>query len=456
MMRFPRRRRAYGEPAGGEVSSEPGSRCPGKRGIERSGLPQRLSATLPVYYGWVVLASLCCAGFARQGGATATFSIFVEPLTREFGWSRTAISGAASLGGVLAALLSPLIGPVLDRHGSRVALCLAVLGTGIAALLLSLTGSLPVFYLLFCIARLNWASPFELGIYSALNNWFVARRPLANSIATVAQMAGLVAMPLIAQLAMRGHGWRAGWIAIGVTVLAVGFVPVWLLLVRRPEDLGLLPDRAAAPAAATGGVPPGGPGEATFSRRQAVRTPAFWLLLSYTVLVYPVQAGVSLHQAANLIEHGVAPTMAASIISLFSLMSGLASALCGLMPRSLPIRYAMALGGVFLTIGCLEMIGIASAAQGAFAAALFGLGIGGMLTLLPIAWADYFGRANYGAIRGLALSAQVLAQAAGPVLSGALHDWTGSYTRSLEVFATLSFLSILAALAARRPHLERG
>ena len=50
-----------------------------------------------------------------------------------------------------------------------------------------------------------------------------------------------------------------------------------------------------------------------------------------------------------------------------------------------------------------------------------------ILTLLPIAWADYFGRANFGAIRGVALSAQVVAQAAGPLLSGALHDWTGSY-----------------------------
>jgi sugar phosphate permease len=425
-------------------------------GIVGFWLPRTLSAKLPIYYGWIVLASLCCAGFSRQGGATATFSVFVEPLTREFGWSRTAVSGAASLGGLLAALLSPLIGPVLDRHGSRVALCLAVLGTGIAALLLSLTQSLLVFYLLFCIARLNWASPFDLGIYSALNNWFVTRRPLANSIATVAQMAGLVAMPLIAQLAMRGHGWRAGWIAIGLSVLAVGFLPVWLLMVRRPEDLGLLPDGAAAAAATTGSHPPAKPIEARFSRRQAVRTPAFWLLLSYTVLVYPVQAGVSLHQAANLVEHGVTPTVAAAIISLFSLMSGIASALCGLMPRALPVRYPLALGSVFLTIGCLSMIGIASARQGAIAAALFGLGIGAMLTLLPIAWADYFGRANYGAIRGLALSAQVLAQAAGPLFSGLLHDWTGNYTRSLECFATLSCLSILAALAARRPRPEQG
>ncbi len=421
----------------------------------RRGLPQLLSRRLPFFYGWVVLACLCCAGFARQGGATATFSVFVEPLTREFGWSRTAISGAASLGGVLAALLSPLIGPMLDRHGSRAALSLAVLGTGIAALLLSLSQSLLVFYLLFCIARLNWASPFELGIYSALNNWFVARRPLATSIATIAQMAGLMTMPLIAELAMRGHGWRAGWIAIGVTVLTVGFVPVWLLLVRRPEDLALLPDNAASPGENKHG-PAAAYLEPTFSRRQAVRTSAFWLLLGYTVLVYPVQAGVSLHQAANLTEHGISPTIAASTVSLFSLMSGVASALCGLMPRRLPIRYPMAVGGVFLTIGCVAMINIASAQQGAVAAALFGFGIGGMLTLLPIAWADYFGRANYGAIRGLALSAQVVAQAAGPVLSGALHDWTGGYTRSLECFAALSGLSILAALAAHRPRIAPG
>jgi MFS family permease len=419
-------------------------------------LPRAVAARLPFYYGWVVLACLCCAGFSRQGGATATFSVFVEPLAREFGWSRAAISGAAALGGLLAALLAPLIGPLVDRHGARAALCLAVLGTGIATLLLSLTQSLAVFYLLFCIARFNWAGPFELGIYGALNNWFIARRPLANSTATVAQMAGLVAMPLVAQLAMRGDGWRAGWLAIGVTVLLVGFVPSWLFLVRRPEDIGLIPDAAPAGPGRNGGIAPPARVERMFSRRQAVRAPAFWLLLGYTVLVYPVQAGVSLHQAANLIEHGIAPTMAASIVSLFSLMSGIASALCGLLPRALPVRYPLALGSALLTAGCLAMIGINSAAAGAGAAALFGFGIGAMLTLLPMAWADYFGRAHYAAIRGLALSAQVTAQAAGPLLSGALHDWTGSYVRSLQIFAGLSFLSVLAALAASRPSRPPG
>src|SRR5688572_18763794 len=245
-------------------------------------LSRLLAGRLPIYYGWIVLGCLCCAGFARQGPAVATLSIFVEPLTREFGWSRAALSGAVSLGGVLAALMSPLIGPLLDRHGSRVVLCAAVLVNATALVLLSFTPTLLVFYLLFCVARMNWAVPFDLGIYGALANRFVERRAFATSIATMAQMAGLVAMPLIAQFAIVHDGWRAGWLALGIVTLVVGFVPVWLFLVRRPEDMGLTVDRAAAPAE-----------EPRFSRAQAIGTPAFWLLMLYTVLVYPVQAGVS-------------------------------------------------------------------------------------------------------------------------------------------------------------------
>jgi OFA family oxalate/formate antiporter-like MFS transporter len=406
-----------------------------------------LSGRLPFFYGWVILGCLCCAGFARQGPAVATLSIFVEPLSREFGWSRAALSGAVSLGGVLAALASPLIGPWVDRHGSRATLSLAVLVTGAAMMLLSLTPSLLVFYLLFCIARMNWAGPFELGIYAAVNNWFVARRPFATSVATVAQMAGLVAMPLVAQLAMRQHGWRFGWLAIGLLTLVVGFLPVWLFMVRRPEDMGLLPDRRSGTVAVLRPERE----EPNFSRRAALATAGFWLLLLYTVLVYPVQAGVSLHQAAHLIERGIAPTIAATIVSTFSLTSGAAAIVCGFLPRWLPIRYPLALVGLFLTVSTLLMITISSARDGFAAAALFGFGIGGLLTLSPLAWADYFGRANFAAIRSIALSAQVLAQAAGPLLSGALHDWTGNYVRSLQCFAVLSALGVFAALLARRP-----
>jgi len=97
------------------------------------GLPVWLQHRLPFFYGWVVLTAVCCAGFARQGPAVATLSIFIEPMTGEFGWSRTALSAAVSLGGVLAAIASPLLGPILDRRGARVMLCVAVLVTGSCA-----------------------------------------------------------------------------------------------------------------------------------------------------------------------------------------------------------------------------------------------------------------------------------------------------------------------------------
>ena len=420
--------------------------------MSRPFLPARLVVRLPVFYGWIVLFCLCCAGFARQGPAVATLSIFVEPLTREFGWSRTAVSGAVSLGGVLAAIVAPLLGPMLDRRGSRLVLCGAVLVNGVALMLLSLTGSLLMFYLLFCAARMNWAAAFDLGLYGTLSNWFTRRRTFASGVVTLAQQLGLVAMPLIAQLAILHQDWRAGWLALGVVTLTIGFFPAWLLLVRQPEDLGLLPDGAvvsttAAVTAAAGAAA----AEPAFSRRQALGSPAFWLLLSYTALVFPVQAGVSLHQAPYLIERGIDATIAATIVSAFSLMSAIATVACGLLPRTLPIRYPLAATGAVLTLGVLLMLGVRSAAQGYLAAAVFGFSIGAILTLLPVAWADYFGRTHYGAIRGIALSAQVTAQAAGPLLSGGLRDLTGDYRLSLQCFAALALCSIGAALAARQP-----
>lgn len=418
-------------------------------------LARVLVPRLPFFYGWVVLGCVCLSGFARQGPAVAVLSIFVVPMTSEFGWSRTAIAGAVSVGGLLAAFVSPLIGPVLDRRGARLILCSAVLATGLSTMALSLVQSLGVFYLLFCFARLNWASPFELGLYGALNNWFVARRARAASIATLAQMSGLVALPLIAQFAMQGSGgqggtWRDGWLAVGATVLIVGFVPTFLLLVRKPEDVGLLPDHR--PGRNPGAVATGTTvAEPRFSRAAALRTPAFWLLSLYTVLVFPVQAGVSLHQAPHLIERGLSPVAAATVIAFFSAMSAVASFGVGFLPRRWPVRYGLLAAALALSGGSFGLIGVDSLASACAAGGLFGLGIGGIMTLLPVAWADYFGRESYGAIRGMALSLQVLAQAVGPVLSGALRDWTGNYTVSLLVLGTLAALAVGAALVAQRP-----
>jgi MFS family permease len=407
-------------------------------------LSRLLIARAPFYYGWVILACVCLAGFARQGPAVAVLSIFVEPMRRDLGWSSAAFGGAVSLGGVLAAIIAPSIGRMLDRHGARSVLCFAVLGTGLSLLAIAHIDSLIFFYVLFCFARMNWAGPFELGLYGALNNWFIARRARAASIATVAQLAGLVVLPLIAHFAMQGTDWRAGWIAIGLCVLGVGFLPVWLLLVPRPEDAGLAPERAA-------GTGTGSEAEAQFTRSDAMRTSAFWMLALFTVLVFPCQAGVSLFLAAHLIERGIDATTAATVVSTAALASALASFGVGWLPRHWPIRYALATCSALLAIGALIILGAASAPHAVIGASLFGCAIGGMLALLPVVWADYFGRSSYGAIRGTALSMQVLAQACGPLAAGALRDAYGDYTRSLMLFAALASLAVLVALTARKP-----
>jgi cyanate permease len=123
----------------------------------------------------------------------------------------------------------------------------------------------------------------------------------------------------------------------------------------------------------------------------------------------------------------------------------------GYLARRGPIRHSMALAAVLLASGGFGLIWVHASWSAYLAAGVFGMGIGGILTLLPIAWADYFGRESYGAIRGVALSLQVLAQAVGPVLSGVLRDWSGDYVRSLIVFGALSSLAVMAALAAQRP-----
>ena len=244
---------------------------------------------------------------------------------------------------------------------------------------------------------------------------------------------------------MQDGDWRDGWVAIGATALAVGFLPVWLFLVRRPEDVGLVPDRITAGD---------GPGSSS-SRASAAPPPCAprpsGCLSLYTVLVFPVQAGVSLHQAPHLIENGLSPLVAATVISFFSAMSAVASFGVGFLPRRWPLRFVMSLAAVLLGTGTVGLIGVASAEAAYLFAGLFGLGIGGVMTLLPMAWADYFGRESYGAIRGVALSLQVLAQAAGPVASGLLRDASGTYTSSLILFGSLAALAAIVAVLARHP-----
>ncbi len=424
--------------------------------MTQAAVPAALMRRLPFFYGWIILACAGAAAIARGGPAVATMSIFVEPMTREFGWSRSAMAGAVSLGGVLAAVSSPMVGALLDRSGARAILCAAVLTTGVTLVALSQIQSLLAFYMLFCIARLNFAGPFDIGIYGAINSWFVRRRAFASSIVAVTQLAGLVIVPLVGHVVMQQAGWRTAWIVIGALVLVVGLIPNWLLMVRRPEDMGLLPDGAMTASDALGkgaaaSATPARP-EPAFTREQALKTRAFWMLSLFVLMAYPIQAGMSLHQAAHLIECGLSPAAAVSAVAIFSVGTAISAVAFGNAGRWISVRIALAISGVLLSASALLTAVVTTPLMGTLSAVLFGFGLGALQTVLPVAWADYFGRKNFGAIRGVALTFQVTAQASGPLLSGILRDWTGTYVASLMCFAGLGLLAAVAALMIRQPN----
>lgn len=411
-----------------------------------------LARRLPFFYGWVIVGCTMCSSVVRQTAAVATLSIFLVPMTDEFGWSRAGISGAVSLGGVLGALMAPLIGPLFDRHGSRALLVASAVAVSACCVALAGTQGLLWFYVAFSISRMMFSAPFEIGTTSAVTKWFVRRRARAMSLLIMSTGVGLTILPLVVAVAIAIAGWRAGWLTLAVVAIVLGVIPQWFLLVRRPEDIGLRPDGVAPDPQAPGSEARAPTAEeVSFTRSRALRTPTLWLLMAYTLLVFPVQAGVSLHQAPHLIERGISPTIAATIVSTFSLAGVLSSLFFGHIGDRVSVRGALAASAALLALGAVTMRGVDGPLLGYASAVLFGAGIGGILTMIPVAWANYFGRAHFGAIRGITLPAQVGGQAMGPLAAGLLHDLTGSYANGLGAFAVLSLLAAGLALITRAP-----
>lgn len=401
-----------------------------------------------------------CSNMARQGAAVATLSMFVVPMTLEFGWSRTAISGAVSLGSLLGALSAPFIGPLFDRHGPRALLVASAIVVSACCVALAGTQSLAWFYAAFALSRMTFSTPFDVGTTAAVANWFYRRRAAAMSLLATSIGIALAVIPFATQLIVVAHGWRAGWLALAAMVLVTGALPQWLLLVRKPEDIGLgldgaSPKRDGAGRPAVGEAASGVSGEiseeVSYTRGEAMRTPVLWLLMAFTLLVFPVQSGISLHQAPHLMERGLSPALAAATVSVFSVAVALASLLFGALGHRVPVRGLLACGALLMATGALAMRAVDGPALAFASAIAFGAGIGGIFAILPVAWANYFGRAHFGAIRGITLPAQVGGQALGPLIAGALHDWRGDYAAGLAVFAAMALCAAGVALLVRSP-----
>lgn len=427
--------------------------------VPAGGWRARLAQRLPFYYGWVVLAIVSSTSYAaRPLMSVAVLSVFVLPMTAEFGWSRGFFSGAVSLGGLCAAVIAPLIGRLLDRRGSGVILGLTSAVAGLCALGLAFVQQTWTFYATYIPGRMAFASPLELGASTALSNWFRRRRALALALYGVTQGTGLATMPIVAQFLIATRGWRQAWLTLGVYTLLVGIAPAMLLIVRRPEDLGLTPDPVAAPAgqgSAAHHPLSGRPAaeEQQFTLRQAMTTRAFWVLSVFSAVGFMTQAGISLHQVSHYRHQGFPATVATLMASTFALAQVPAGLFWSSLLKRIPVRGALALTGLAVALGALGTTLATTLAPALLVATILGCGVGGLHMLLRLAWADYYGRQHLGTIQGVTLPVQIGGQAVGPVTAGLVFDITGGYHHAFLFFAALVTLGSLLVLTAVPPQL---
>jgi sugar phosphate permease len=307
-----------------------------------------------------------------------------------------------------------------------------------------------------------FAGPLELGIPTAISNWFIRRRPLGLAVDSAAKGAGLAAMPLVAQFIISGWDWRTAWIFLGVLTFIMGVIPSLALVARRPEDMGLEPDpwpqlKNGSESNTSGEEHSSGTealSEVNFTVRQALRTRAFWILAVFSGAGLMVQAGISLHQVSHYIDQGIPAQFAALAAATFAVSQIVAGLIWSIMARRVSIRYLMCASAFVVAIGAISTSASQTMLTGIPAAATVGFGTGGLHLLIRLVWADYYGRENLGSIRGLTMSAQVGGQAIGPILAGVLFDVTGGYQLPFTIFtvsAALAGLLVLTATPPRQP-----
>lgn len=404
---------------------------------------------LPFFYGWLLVA----IGFVTMAvgvNARTAFSLLFPPILDEFGWDRGVTAGIFSFGFLVSALVTPFVGRLMDRRGPAL-----VVELGVAAMAAGL--------LLAPLAREAWQLYLTLGAlvggginclaYTGqslyLTNWFVRRRGFALSIAFSGVGIGSVTLLPWLQTLIEDGGWRAACWALGILVLVL-LVPPNLLLRRRPEDLGLNPDGIGASSLTSG--PHGNiidPAWAAvdWTLARALRTARFWwIAVGYFCGLFAWYA-VQVHQTKYLIDIGFSPATAAWALGIVSLVAVPGQIALGHLSDRIGREWVWVIGNGGFVLCCLALIALRDypamavlyamvVAQGAI-----GYGLTSVMGAIP---AEIFEGRQFGSIFGCVMLSAILGGAAGPWLTGILHDRFGDYAAAFLLSIGLSLVSAAA------------
>jgi MFS family permease len=416
-----------------------------------------LPLRIPFFYGWIIVA----VGFVTMAigvSARTAFSLLFPPILDEYGWERGVTAGVFSFGFFVSAMLSPLVGRLMDRRGPRVVIEMGVVVMA-AGLMLAPFARLP-WHLYATLGALVGGGGNCLGYTGQslfLPNWFVRRRGLAASLTFSGVGVGsIVLLPWLQSLIARA-GWRAACWTLGLLVLGV-LVPLNLLLKRSPADLGLQPDgdttspRAAASERLKVVDPAWAAVDWTLTR--ALRTARFWwIAIGYFFGLFAWYA-VQVHQTKYLVEIGFSPTHAAWALGFVSLVAVPGQIALGHLSDRIGREWVWTIGSLGFVLCLLALLALRRAptepllwfmvaAQG-----MLGYSLTSVIGAIP---AEIFAGRHYGTVFGTLMLAAIVGGAAGPWATGALYDVTGSYAPAFSIAVAGSALSAVAIwLAAPR------
>ena len=195
------------------------------------------------FYGWNIIGASFLAHLAYAEQFSSTLGLFFRPLNQEFGWSRFQIALVQTIARSVEAAAAPLVGPLIDRYGARLLMPIGAIIAAAALLAVTQIDSLWQFYLVRgVVAAVGFTLMGFLVTGVSINNWFIRMRGRALAISNVGSSISNVILMPSAVFVIAAFGWRSMFGIFAIITIVVVLIPSAILMRRRPEDMGLLPD----------------------------------------------------------------------------------------------------------------------------------------------------------------------------------------------------------------------
>jgi MFS family permease len=268
---------------------------------------------------------------------------------------------------------------------------------------------------------------------------------------------GPLFFPLLVSALIAAFEWRGAWLALGIITFSV-MAPLSLLVRTRPEDMGLLPDggpEEARPGAAVetrqrrASVQT--PTEHDFTRREALRTRAFWLFTLAFMMGTLGTGGFFSNWLPYFRDLGFSSAEGSLAATAYGICSISMRAVWSYLLERYTLRLCLFVQSLATGISVLLFFLIQDPLTLVLAGASNGLAVGGFFIMRPLAVANYFGRGHLGSINGIIRPFTTICAASSPLIVAGLYDLSGSYQAPFSLIAVCWFVAAVALLLARQP-----